>query len=83
MEITIKCDSLKELHDTLEQLVVLLPEKPTGKKNAEEKTKNGRQVYNRDAIRAFVKSGQSYTQAARHFGCSYATVANICRGGET
>lgn len=29
MEITIKCDSLKELNDVIEQMVILFPEKKT------------------------------------------------------
>ena len=88
MEITIKCDSLKELHDTMEPLVILLPEKKTAakKETADEPEKKEaavepkkRKTFDKNAIIEEYKKGGTYTEIAQKIGCSYATVANTCK----
>ena len=79
MEITIKCDSLKELHDAIEQLVVLLPEESREKKTADVKVPKKRKTYDHDEICRLFNSGMTYTEIANKVGCTYATVSSVCR----
>ena len=79
MEITIKCNSLKELRDTVDQLVVLLPEHKSISKKETAAAPKKRKTYDHDEICRLFNSGMTYTEIANKVGCTYATVSSVCR----
>lgn len=82
MKITIECNSLNELRDTVDQLVVLLPEHKSISEKETAAAPQKRKTFDKDKIIAAYKKGGTYTEIAEQIGCSYATVANTCKGIE-
>ena len=80
MEITIRCNSLKELQEAVDTIALVFPERAEKEMKKEKTTEQTRgKKIDRDEIRRLIEEGHSNKTIAEIVGCGYSTVCNIVR----